>query len=180
MIIISAIAEEANSASLTIDEYVPVSFRTYLGPLGAKYLRIGNFETTLLECLLDQHSNTIRGVTLVSFDKIHAPTVIQVNTEAFGLPVVDVQQSGVPDLLEDSRQAEVECKFSVGLTSDFFEIDLTEIASADRKITCGPAQFFLRNSALVGIRFTSLSSSEISILQKHVFDIQSGGSGVNL
>lgn len=158
------------SPRFEVDEYVPITFRTYSGLLGAKYLRIGNFETTLLELLLDPHSYTIRGVTLLSFDKTHVPHKSFELPETIGLPVLDAQGSGLIDF-SDKQHAEIGCKFSVGLVSDFFEIDLFGISSADSAIRCDRTYFLLRGKSLVGIRFTKLNSQETSLLENHISSV---------
>jgi hypothetical protein len=154
-----------------IDEHVPISFRSYSGLLGAKYLRVGDFQTTLLEFLLDPISYTIRGITLTSLDKIHVPCEPEIILESFGLPIVDVGKSDL-NVLVEARKAEVSCQFSVGIESNFLEVDFSEIKNANRKINCGRVQFFLKNEELSGVRFVNLTIDEIAILQKHIAGIR--------
>ena len=170
MIFISSTDKCPEHDERTIDEHVPISFRSYSGLLGAKYLRVGNFQTTLLECLLDPISYTIRGITLISFDKIHVPCEPEITLESFGLPIVDVAKSDL-NVLVEARKAEVFCQVSVGIESNFLEIDFSEIKNANRKINCGRVQFFLKDEELSGVRFMNLAIGEISILQKHIAGI---------
>lgn len=151
-----------------IDEHVPVSSRTYQGLLGAKYLRFGNFQTSLLECLLDPNSYTIRGVTLLCFDQIHEPYEFGEILELGGLPMLDVSKSGLDVLGNEGNRAEVRCEISVGLASNYFEVDLFGIKNSNKKIACGRTLFFLRNEELTGIRFIDLTLDEKATLQAHI------------
>lgn len=171
MIIIASIDEIANlPIQFEIDEYVPISFRSYAGLLGAKYLRIGNFETTLLEFLLDPHSYTIRGMTLLSFERKHFPNHVSEISETVGLPILDLEKSDLIDFLE-TRQMEIACDFSVALAHDYLEIDLFGIADTDNVILYDRICFLLRGKSLVGIRFTNLNSKEKSILEGHLLSV---------
>jgi hypothetical protein len=179
MIFVSIDNNGIDSATLTIDEYVPISFRTYSGLLGAKYLRLGNFKTSLLECLLDPHSYAIRGITLLSFDRIHVPNMgVEKLDENSGRLILDLQRSNLTELSLGADYAEVNCAFSVGLARDYLEVDLFGIATADSKVICGQVEFFLRDNALVGIRVTKLMSNEISILQEHISVTERARAGV--
>jgi hypothetical protein len=168
MIIVSSIGENPNFDERQIDEYVPVSYRSYPGLMGAKYLRVGNFKTALLEFLLDPISYTIRGITLLSFDRVHIPIDFQIISESSGLPIIDIQKSGFDGLAGGDNKADLNCKISVGLTSNCFEIDFFGIENSNRKINCGRSQFFLKNEVLTGIRFVNLLENEFSILKNHL------------
>jgi len=151
---------------IEIDDYVPLRFRSYEGTLGVKYLRVGNFETSLLEFLLEPETLVIRGFTLTSFDSSHQPMSIQPLPTEDGLPAIGLISgqefqgpSGAPriDLRED---------FSVGLGEDFLEIDLGGIASASSVIKKGQVAFFIKSGRLLGLRVTELRPEQVSILRR--------------
>jgi hypothetical protein len=153
---------------IEIDDYVPLRFRSYVGTLGVKYLRIGNFETSLLEFLLEPESLVIRGFTLTSFDKSHEPMKIQSLPTDEGLPVIllkDEQEfqgpTGAPRI--DLRE-----EFSVGLGENFVEIDFGGIAAASNAVKIGNVVFFTKVGRLVGIRVTELKPEQLSILKRNI------------
>src|SRR5207247_4270466 len=53
---------------IEVDEFVPLRFRTYERPIGAAYVRVGNYSTTLVELIVDPISKLLRGLTLTSFE----------------------------------------------------------------------------------------------------------------
>lgn len=170
MIFVSSTASCPSHDERVIDEHVPISFRSYPGLLGVKYLMLGNFQSTLLELLLDPISYAIRGITLSSFDKVHVPCEPEIKFESIGLPVIDIGRN-IPSSLIDGKVAKISCNISIGVRSDFFEVDFSEIKKSNKKIYCGRTQFFLKDEELTGIRFISLVPNEISILKKHIAGI---------
>ena len=46
---------DATVSRVEVDEYVPIRFRSYEGTIGARYIRFGDFQTSLLEFILRAH-----------------------------------------------------------------------------------------------------------------------------
>jgi len=151
---------------LEFDEYIPFSVTTRKGLLGAKYLRLGDFERNLLEIMLDPISFAVRGLTLVCFDSLHIPAVKRVLPEQVGLPVLDLHDSQLSELL-DRPWAELKANFTLGISNDFAELDLYGIAGSDNVIRSERLEFYCRDKVLLGIRLSHLKSNEIFALQTH-------------
>jgi hypothetical protein len=151
---------------LEFDEHVPFSVTTREGLLGAKYLRLGDFERNLLEIMLDPISFAVRGLTLVCFDSLHVPAVLPQLAEQVGLPVLDLNGSQLSELLE-RPWAELNVNFTLGISTDFAELDLYGIANADNVTRSDRLEFYCRGNVLLGIRLNHLTSDEVSALQSH-------------
>jgi hypothetical protein len=165
MIKFSSVSQQKDlSPSLLIDEYIPLSFRSYSGLLGARYLRVGNFQTSLLEFILDPISAMVRGVTLVMFDSFYMPNESALLLVEEGLPIIDLEQSQV-SILAPNEHLEINHQFSVGLRDDIFEIDLFGIAKAERVVCCDRFEFLLNKDTILGLRMIDLNENEISMLK---------------
>lgn len=149
------------------DEYIPFSVATHEGLLGAKYLRLGDFERNLLEIMLDPISFTVRGLTLVCFSKLHVPMELRELPVQTGLPVVDLLNSELTELAE-KPWAELKANFTLGIGLNFLELDLFEIVDADNIIRQGQLEFYCRGKALIGLRLNGLLDNEIAALQEHM------------
>src|SRR5438552_3106379 len=92
MLVVTGTLETALPCIVEVDPYVPLSFKTYPEVLpGARYFRIGNFETSLLEIGIDPSSLVIRKVCLVSFNKVFKHEQLREQRaleEGVGLPAV--------------------------------------------------------------------------------------------
>jgi len=162
MISIVGVGNSSERSRIEVDEYVPIRFRAYEGALGAKYLRIGNFKGSMLECLLDPNTLTIRGFTLTAFDAVHTPKYIPNLPRAAGLPVAYVDEFKGPIF---GQTSDVRSEFSVGFGTDFIEIDLG-LDDAQSIVVSGPVEFYLGAGSLAGIRVNGLKPREISILNE--------------
>jgi hypothetical protein len=151
---------------IEIDDYVPLRFRSYDGTLGVKYFRVGNFDTSLLEFLLEPVSLVIRGFTLTSFDRFHEPMKIQRLPTEDGLPVVALTGEQKFQGPSDAPRIDLREEFSVGLGENFVEIDLGGITSASNNIQLGQVTFFTKSGHLVGIRVTELRPEQLAILER--------------
>lgn len=166
IIISSVINNDEIKTAINFDKHVPFSLTTWNKLLGAKYLRLGDFEDNLLEIMLDPISFVMRGLTLVCFNKIHQPKNLSVFSEEVGLPVLDLTKSGLEKLHEASR-ADVRCQFTIGMGPNFVELDLFGIAYSDAVVRRDRVEFYSRNKALVGVRIISLKIDELSVFESH-------------
>jgi hypothetical protein len=148
-----------------VDAYVPLRFRSYEGILGVKYLRLGNFSSSLLEFLLDPSSMAIRGFTLTSFDAVHQPKVDIGLPRLTGLPVVAIAASEDFKGPIDAQRVDIRTSFSIGFGGDFVEIDLSGISQAKRIIADRAIEFYVDANSLVGLRVTGLTQEQISTLR---------------
>ncbi len=173
MIIISSVLDSDEiKTAVSFDKHVPFSLTTCDQLLGAKYLRLGDFEDNLLEIMLDPISFVVRGLTLVCFDKIHLPTSLSISSEETGLPILDLKESGLEGLHEVSR-ADMRTQFTIGIDPNFVELDLFGIANADAVARQDRVEFYSRKKALVGMRLTNLTTKEFAAINNHVRVISS-------
>lgn len=148
---------------IEVDEYVPLRFRSYEGTLGARYIRFGNFNGSLLEFLLDPNSMTVRGFTLTSFDAVHQPRAIAELPRTAGLPVVESTEGFAGPT--DAPRIDIKESFSVGFGEDFVEIDLGGLSDAQRVIVADRAEFFVGAVGLVGVRVVGLTTRQVSMVK---------------
>lgn len=152
------------SCTTEVDQYVPLRFRSYVGLLGASYVRIGNFRSSLLEFLVDPNSCAIPGLTLTSFDLIHDFLTLELPFSESGLPIVEwseAKSAGPPA----ARRFDINQSFSVAFSASTVEIDLGQLANADRSIDCSSVEFFVEDDVLVGLRIGGLSKEQVSLIR---------------
>src|SRR5436305_719815 len=123
MLVVTGTVEVEAPCIVEVDPYVALSFKTYPEVLpGARYFRIGNFDTSLLEIGIDPSLFAIRSVCLVSFDKVLArdQTCEQLGVqEVLGLPMVSL--ASLP-----GNRIDEQCDFGVCLCDDSFVIDWSQ------------------------------------------------------
>lgn len=77
--------------SLELDDYVPIQFQTFEDALGFGHLRLGNYQTTLLELIVEPRVQTLRGLTLTSFEVLSAWPELMVTETVARLPTLDTE-----------------------------------------------------------------------------------------
>lgn len=150
------------STYIELDGYVPISFRSYEFALGGvRDARILNDGGSFLELKMGLNSTTLRGFTLLSFEKIHEPQTMNNLVEISGLPILAIDETRFEGR-ESTQYLDLPGTFSVGFGKDFVEIDLGMLSTATRVAVCGPARFFIDAFSLVGIQVSGLSEEEIA------------------
>jgi len=147
--------------SVEVDPYVPIAVRTFSAPIGAVFYRIGNFETSLVEVPIDPLSGTVRGVKVVSLDRVGTFIDDSALPLLRGLPVV--AKESIP-LKRQDEQREV----TVALDDGRLLIDWSEGQQLDTKAVHGRLTFLIGGGALLGAVVESLSQAEQQALQVHM------------
>lgn len=149
---------------IEVDEYVPLRFRSYENTLGVKYIRLGNFNSSLLELLIDPNSMTVRGFTLTSFDVTHLPKENKALSRVDGLPVIAIPGGFIGP--SDAQRIDIKKALSVGFGDDFVEIDLDGQSDAQRVVAFGNAEFYINSDELIGIRVVGLTPEQLLLVRK--------------
>jgi hypothetical protein len=164
MIKISDIRPSNLPVSVEIDPYVPLAVRTFTAPIGAVFFRVGNFDTSLVEVPIDPISGLIRGIKLVSIDRVgfgvadgHLPAVE-------GLPVV--ASESVPTKRQDEKQ-----EVTVSLMGNRFYLDWSNGRQIESKATHGRMTFFIGSEVLLGASIEDITESEAQQLRKHLVTV---------
>jgi hypothetical protein len=89
------------------DGYVPLCVSSYSEPIGAGFLRLGDYSTTLLELTVEPHVQRVRGATLTSLGGLEAWPEVGVRRAQPGSPILNTTFSGyrVDDLAVEFRVA---------------------------------------------------------------------------
>ena len=165
MLLVASTLEVDVPCLVEVDPYLPLSFKTYPEILpGARYFRIGNFHTSLVEIGVEPSSMVIRSVTLVSFDRIIEPVQlhkIHVFEEIAGLPVVS-SSSLSGDRIDEQTE------FAVCLHDDFFCIDWSHGKALSTVIRFQQASFYLAERELCRITFSGLGQYQLDLLSEHL------------
>jgi hypothetical protein len=155
---------QGHGYSVEVDEYVPLRFRSYEGTLGIKYVRFGNFKSSLLEFLVDPNSMTVRGFTLTSFDAVHQLRAKAELPSSAGLPIITFASGFVGPV--DAQRIDVRAEISVGFGEDLVEIDLGGLSTAQRVVVGGPAEFYVgADGEMVGVRIVRLAKQQLAMLK---------------
>lgn len=144
--------------TIEIDEYVPLRFRSYDRLLGVNYVRLGNFNTSLLELLIDPNSSVIRGFTLTSFDKTHELRPLDRQPVRSGLPKIETEETG--------NRIDLRCDVSVAFEDYEIDVVWNQIPPSEI-VKFGRAIFVIGENELVGIRVIDLTQEEVAILKTH-------------
>jgi hypothetical protein len=144
---------------LELDEYVPLSFRTYESPLGASYVRLGNYSTTLLELAVDPNTKMLRGATVTCYEVLSAWPELRVVSESDGLPVLEpvFDRTSRIDLGEDFHVSVREGEVLV------FWGDL----NACNQCNFAQVHCLVHAGQLRAIRFSGLSDDECKLFVSH-------------
>jgi hypothetical protein len=165
MLNISSSVEIDVPCIVEIDPYVPVAFKTYPEVLpGARYFRIGNFRTSLLEIGIDPTSLVIRNICLVSLDRVcewEKLSTLNMVEKTVGLPVVD-GASFIGDRVDENQS------FCVCLKDDSFIIDWSDSERLSSIVRFQRISFCLTGDSLRRIIIHDLSESETILLSEHL------------
>jgi hypothetical protein len=145
---------------IDVDEFVPLRFRTYHQPIGAVYLRIGNYSTTLTELIVDPGSRILRGLTLTSFESFDAWPNLGSVASLKGLPILRVDW-------EKGPRIDVRRDFHVSLRANELLVSWGDMANPSASFVFGKVQFFISESELRGVRFFDLTAGQTSLLAYH-------------
>ena len=80
-----------------------------------------------------------------------------------GLPIVKFSEGFNGPI--DAQRVDVREAFSVGFGEDFVEIDLGNLAEAQRVVVAGTAEFYVGAVGLVGVRVIGLTEQQVSMLK---------------
>ena len=159
----------ASICDLTIDEYVPLSFRTQLpANIEPLYWRTGDIQRNIFELSVNRNGGEVYGSTLVS-------SVEQITSEnqnfyadpsvSLGLPIVDISAI-------DSRTIAIDhiSPFRIIKTNDSINVLFNESNNSKSCMKCGRVSFLIEDEFLVGVRFGPLTKDELetfSIWEKY-------------
>ena len=141
---------------LHFDEYVPLRFRTYTDGIGAGYLRLGNYSTSLLELIIEPCTQMLRGFTVTSFNRLSTWPQFSVRDVSRGLPVLstdfDFEGSGILDLPIEFRVSVREREVLVA----WADLEQCDAYRLDR------IRFLVQGGYLRGIWITELTEVEMN------------------
>jgi hypothetical protein len=144
-----------------IDPYIPIAVRTYETPIGAVFYRVGNFDTSLVEIPIDQFTGTLRGIKVVSIDRVGIGINDVDLPVSDGLPTVPTDE--IPQRRIDDRQ-----EVAVSLVGTRFFIDfgsgrVPTMAFRHRRLT-----YLVAEGLLIGAVVDSLTDIERNQLITHL------------
>jgi hypothetical protein len=162
MLIIREIKPSDLVVSVEVDPYVPVAVRTFSKPIGAVFYRVGNFETSLVEVPIDPLSGTVRGIKLVSVDRVGVDFDDSTLAVLQGLPVTSEEFIPPKRYVDDKREV------TVSLAGDRLVIDWSGGQQLDTKSVLGRLSFLIGGGFLFGAVIDSLSQAEQQSLCVHL------------
>lgn len=152
---------------IEMDEFIPLSFKSYSNVLGGVYIQIGNHTTTLMDIVVDPVSRVLRGATLICFDSFAPWPSMGQKRVSEGLP----RLSGPWDRSDHSRldyQAiSIHRDFWVSIRGDECLIYWGNLADELQSAIFGRMEFFFVAEELRGIRVSELSQQEQSLIASY-------------
>jgi hypothetical protein len=152
---------------VTVDEYVPIIFKTHDNPLpGPPYYRIGDFEYSLLEIEIDPAAGMIRGLTIVSLGK-HSQSNLISTIQQVSAPMEEGLPIAHPDIT-NVELTDVALNFKMCLEGNKFAIDWIQEQTIKKYIRHKDALFVLSGDEFIGIVFENLTKDQIEKLHVHL------------
>ncbi|WP_275789006.1 hypothetical protein [Pararhizobium gei] len=161
MLKILEVANKTFETSVETNDYVPLSVVTYNRPLGAKFYRAGNFDTSLIEIAVDPESGALRGFSVISFSErfegqMNAGRVVP------GIPVTDLSRFSQSDVIDDLAP------FSLGLLGNTAVVAMTDFEISDTIAVCGDLKFHLSMNTLAGLTIENLGERDVVRISEHL------------
>jgi hypothetical protein len=163
--------QEASEALciVNIDSYVPISFRSHSQPVaGARYIRLGDFKTQLLELQFPAESLVLSGFTLVSGAGAAHGGLRGDGPSAAGLPIVSLQQGEAFSTAGKIPRLDIHTNVTVSCADGHAEVRLGAAETFNRRILHGRVQFLLSDDVLIGLRAVDLNEKEQRILHDYI------------
>jgi hypothetical protein len=145
---------------LELDEYVPLRWRAYREPLGAGYLRLGNYSTRLAELAVAPRPQVLHGVTIVAIDRMTPWPQFVVCDVTDKLPIVSTGFRGgeIVDLVDEFQVATRPGEILL------FWGDLNGCTG----YRCDGVYFLSAGDVLCGVWFKDLTDEEIKLFESHI------------
>jgi hypothetical protein len=163
--------QEASKALciVKIDSYVPISFRSRRQPIaGARYIRLGNFKTQLLELQFPTESLVVSGFTLVSGGGAAHRGLRGDGPSAAGLPIVSLPQGEAFSNAGGIPRLDIQADVVLSCADERAEVRLGAAEAFNRAVRHGRVQFLLSDDVLVGLRVLDLTEEERRILRDYI------------
>jgi hypothetical protein len=145
---------------LEFDGFIPLQIRTYQEPIGAGFLRLGNYSTTLLELAIEPHSQTVRGAVITSMSELAAWPALSIVSQMDGLPVLATD-------FQEWRVIDLDLGFEVATRASEF-VAFWGPLDGCTAYACGRFRFLAHEGRLVGILCVELTSEEQSSIRSLV------------
>ena len=161
MLKITEIRQSQLPVVVEVDPYIPIAVRTFTAPIGAVFYRVGNFDTSLVEVPIDPNTGIVRGIKLVSLDRVGSGVRDEQLPTEHGLPVV-APESVPTKRLDEAREV------TVSLVGSRFFVDWSNGQQIESKATLGRMTFFLGGGTLLGAVIENITEAEVQQLEAHL------------
>jgi len=148
------------TCSVEVNGRVPLRLRTYEEPIGAGFVCLGDYATTLMELAVQPGVQVVRGLTVSSIRRLSPWPKFSVARTSNGLPVVSKHFDG-------GEVVDMQSDFEVSVRPGEIVIFWGERGVCNAYVF-GKARFLTRNGALVGAWFTGLTEEETAAFRSHV------------
>jgi hypothetical protein len=154
---------------VNIDSYVPISFRSRTRPIaGARYIRLGDFNTQLFELQFPPESLTLNGFTLVSGEAAPEARLTGNGSSVLGLPIFSLSLGEAFDRVATIPRLDIQTNVALSCRDRQADVSLGGAKTFDRRIVYGRVQFLISDDVLVGLRVLDLTESEQQILRDYI------------
>ena len=149
------------SATITFDEYVPLQWRSYeeFEAIGAGFVRLGNFRSTLLEIAVAPQLQVIRGITITTMDSVSPWPDFSVTMVSTGLPCLSTS-------FEGWKVVDIEMDFRVSARPGEIVVYWGELSSC-LAYAFAQSRFLVGNGWLVGAWFVGLGDEDTRLFLSH-------------
>jgi hypothetical protein len=152
-----------------ISAHAPITFRSREAPLpGARYIRLGNFASQLLEFQFPRESLVLSGFTLVMADIWQPGHLLGEGPVEAGLPIFDLSETETFSVTARVPRLDIHTAVGLMLAYDRAEVRIGASESFNRTVAHGRVRFLLLGETLSGIQIINLTSEEIQSLGEYL------------
>jgi hypothetical protein len=170
MLKITNLAESSRMpCNVEINSYVPISFRSCSQLIaGARYIRLGNFKTQLLELQFPPESLVLSGFTLVSCDAVPQSALTGHGQSEIGLPIISLSDGENFSGTTGISRLDIQTEINMSCVDGQAEVGLGLAKTFNRTFVHGRVQFLLLDDFLVGLRVLDLTEDERQTLSEYI------------
>lgn len=147
------------------DRHIPIAVKTFDNPIGAVFYRTGNFRTSLIEIPIDPLSGLLRGIKIVSIDRVGSNVSHHISPVEQGLP--RVVKECIPDRILDEKQ-----EVSVSLLDGCLFVDWSNGRQIQSKSIHKKLAFLMGGGGVLGALIDGLAEEELSHIEWHLAEAE--------
>ncbi len=148
------------SCLIEFDPDLPLRFRTNEQPIGAGYVRLGDYTNTLAELIVEPSTGVVRGITITAFRELAPWPQFTLDSSQVGLPILAEPPKG-------GQHIDLDRDFSVAIRDQEALLFWGRLGPCQAIMFADRVCFMTQQGELQGVLFLGLSRSDGALLAAH-------------